>query len=125
MSGQMRDSPAGEINRMAGDMSQYLLFHLNRGKLGRKVLLSANNAVQMQTPQMVLQGAPSYKEESDTSYGMGFFISEYRGHKRVEHGGNLGGFSAEFAFPPDDGIGVVALTNLDGTGLPGAIAYNV
>jgi hypothetical protein len=80
-------------------MSQYLLFHLNRGKLGRKVLLSADNAVQMQTPQMVLQGAPRYKEESETSYGMGFFISEYRGHKRVEHGGNLDGFSAEFAFP--------------------------
>jgi CubicO group peptidase (beta-lactamase class C family) len=117
--------PAGEINSTARDMGQYLLFHLNRGKLGGKVLLSENNAVQMQTPQMVLQGAPGYKEESETSYGMGFFISEYRGHKRVEHGGNLDGFSAEFAFLPDDGIGVVVLTNLDGTGLPGAIAYNV
>ena len=56
---------------------------------------------------------------------MGFFISQYRGHKRVEHGGNLDGFSAEMAFLPNDGIGVVVLTNLDGTGLPNAIAYNV
>src|SRR5258708_7511004 len=117
--------PAGEINSNVADISRYLLFHLNKGKLEGKVLLSSNNAVQMQTPQMVLQGAPSYKEESETSYGMGFFISEYRGHKRVEHGGNLDGFSAEFAFLPDDGIGVVVLTNLDETGLPGAIAYNV
>jgi CubicO group peptidase (beta-lactamase class C family) len=117
--------PAGEINSTARDMSRYLLFHLNSGKLDGKVLLSENNAVQMQTPQMVLQGTPDYKEESETSYGMGFFISQYRGHKRVEHGGNLDGFSAEFAFLPHDGIGVIVLTNLDGTGLPNAIAYNV
>jgi YD repeat-containing protein len=43
----------------------------------------------------------------------------------VEHGGNLDGFSAELAFLPNDGIGVVVLSNLDGTGLPAAITYNV
>jgi CubicO group peptidase (beta-lactamase class C family) len=117
--------PAGEINSTVADLSQYLLFHLNKGKVQGKALLSENNAIQMQTPQMVLQGAPDYPEESETGYGMGFFISQYRGHKRVEHGGNLDGFSAEFAFLPNDGIGVVVLTNLDETGLPSAIAYNV
>jgi CubicO group peptidase (beta-lactamase class C family) len=117
--------PAGEINSTVTDMSRYLLFHLNKGKVDGKPLLSENNSIQMQTPQMVIQGAPDFKEESETSYGMGFFLSQYRGHKRVEHGGNLDGFSAEFAFLPNDGIGVVVLTNLDGTGLPQAIAYNV
>jgi CubicO group peptidase (beta-lactamase class C family) len=117
--------PAGEINSNVADMSRYLLFHLNQGKLEGKVLLSSNNAVQMQTPQMVIQGAPDYKEESETSYGMGFFISAYRGHKNVGHGGNLDGFSAALAFLPDDGIGVVVLSNLDGTALPQAIVYNL
>ncbi len=117
--------PAGEINSTAADMSKYVLFHLNQGKLEGKALLSENNSAQMQTPQMVIQGEPDYKEESETAYGMAFFISQYRGHKRVEHGGNLDGFSAELAFLPNDGIGVVVLTNLDGTGLPNAIAYNV
>jgi CubicO group peptidase (beta-lactamase class C family) len=117
--------PAGEINSSVADMSRYVLFHLNKGKVEGKALLSENNSIQMQTPQMVISGAPVYKEESETSYGMGFFISQYRGHKRVEHGGNLDGFSAEFAFLPDDRIGVIVLTNLDGTGLPSAIAYNV
>ena len=96
--------PAGEINSSVADMSRYALFHLNKGKVDGKTLLSENNSIQMQTPQMVISGAPDYKEESETSYGMGFFISQYRGHKRVEHGGNLDGFSAEFAFLPDDGI---------------------
>jgi len=117
--------PAGEINSSAADMSRYVLFHMNKGKLEGKTLLSENNAIQMQTPQMAIQGAPDYKEESETSYGMGFFVSQYRGHKFVGHGGNLDGFSAELAFLPNDGMGVIVLTNLDGTGLPNAIAYNV
>jgi CubicO group peptidase (beta-lactamase class C family) len=117
--------PAGEINSSVADMSRYVLFHLNKGKRAGKALLSENNAIQMRTPQMVLQGTPDYQEESENSYGMGFFVSQYRGHKRVEHGGNLDGFSAELAFLPNDGIGVIVLTNLDGTGLPSAIAYNV
>jgi CubicO group peptidase (beta-lactamase class C family) len=117
--------PAGEINSTASDMSRYLLLHLNKGKLDGKPMLSENNSIQMQTPQMVIQGAPDYSEESETAYGMGFFISQYRGHKRVEHGGNLDGFSAELAFLPNDGIGVVVLTNLNGTGLTYTIAWNV
>lgn len=56
---------------------------------------------------------------------MGSHISQYRGRKRVAHGGNMDGYSTELAFLPNDGIGVVVLTNLDYTGLPGAIAWNV
>src|SRR5216684_5364882 len=117
--------PAGEINSNAADMSRYVLFHMNKGKLEGKTLLSENNAIQMQTPQMAIQGAPDFKEQSENSYGMGFFISSYRGHKQVEHGGNIDGFSAEMIFLPGDGIGVVVLTNLDGTAVPYVVANNV
>jgi len=117
--------PAGEINSSVADMSRYVLFHLNKGKLEGKALLSENNSIQMQTPQMVIQGAPDFKEQSETSYGMGFFISSYRGHKQVEHGGNIDGFSAEMIFLPGDGIGIVVLTNLDGTAVPYVVANNV
>ena len=56
---------------------------------------------------------------------MGFFLSTYRGHKQVEHGGNIDGFSANFAFLPADQIGVVVLTNLDGTPVPAIVTRNV
>jgi CubicO group peptidase (beta-lactamase class C family) len=117
--------PAGEINSNVADMSKYLLFHMNQGKLEGKQLLSENNAVQMQTPQMTIQGAPPYKELGEGSYGMGFFISSYRGHKTVEHGGNIDGFSAELSFLPADKIGVIVFTNLDGNPLPNIVAFNV
>lgn len=117
--------PAGEINSNVADMSKYLLFHMNQGKLEGKQLLSENNAVQMQTPQMAMGGAPEYKELGESSYGMGFFLSTYRGHKVVEHGGNIDGFSADLSFLPADKIGVVVLSNLDGNPLPEIVANNV
>jgi CubicO group peptidase (beta-lactamase class C family) len=117
--------PAGEINSNVTDMSKYLLFHMNRGKVDGKQLLSENNSVQMQTPQMAIPGAPAYKEEGEGSYGMGFFISTYRGHKQVSHGGNIDGFSANLAFLPADKIGVVVLTNLDGNPTPAIVTNSV
>jgi CubicO group peptidase (beta-lactamase class C family) len=117
--------PAGEINSNVTDMSKYLLFHMNHGKVDGKQLLSENNSVQMQIPQMVIQGASPYKEMGDTSYGMGFMISSYRGHKEVEHGGNIDGFSANLAFLPGERIGVVVLTNLDGNPVPNIVTMSV
>ena len=116
--------PAGELNSSAEDMSHYLLFHLNKGRYNGKQLLSENNSSQMQTPQMTIAGTPDYPELGENSYGMGFFISTYRGHKRIEHGGNLDGFSSIFTFLPNEKIGVVVLTNLDGSPLPDVIAFN-
>jgi CubicO group peptidase (beta-lactamase class C family) len=117
--------PAGEINSNVEDMSKYMMFHMARGKFEGKQLLAENNSVQMQIPQMVIQGDPPYPELGAPSYGMGFFISTYRGHKMVDHGGNIDGFSALLAFLPADGIGVVVLTNLNGTPLPNIVAQNV
>jgi CubicO group peptidase (beta-lactamase class C family) len=116
--------PAGELNSNAEDMSHYLLFHMNKGKYSGRQLLSENNSSQMQTPQMAIAGTPDYPELGETSYGMGFFISAYRGHKRIAHGGNLDGFSSIFTFLPNEKIGVVVLTNLDGSPLPNVIAFN-
>jgi len=98
---------------------------MNHGKVEGKQLLSENNSVQMQTPQMVIQGSPAYKELGEGSYGMGFFISSYRGHKTVEHGGNIDGFSADLSFLPAEKIGVVVLPNLDGNPLPSIVTMSV
>jgi CubicO group peptidase (beta-lactamase class C family) len=117
--------PAGEINTCVADLARYLPFHLDHGKLDGKPLLSENNSVQMQVPQMVIQGAPAFKELGTSSYGMGFFISTYRGHTLIEHGGNIDGFSADLAFLPEEKTGVAVLSNLDGTALPSVVAYNV
>jgi CubicO group peptidase (beta-lactamase class C family) len=117
--------PAGAINSCIDDMAKYLLMHVNKGNAGGKQILGKNNADQMQSPQMVIQGSPLFAEQSEETYGMGLFIEVYRGHKHVNHGGNLDGFSLELSFLPDDGIGVVVLTNLSGTPLRDLVSYEV
>jgi len=117
--------PAGAMNSSIDDMAKYLLMHANKGNVGGKQVLGKNNADQMQSPQMVIQGSPLFAEQSETSYGMGLFIETYRGHKHVNHGGNLDGFSLQLSFLPNDGIGVVVLTNLSGTFLRDLVPYEV
>ena len=44
-------------------------------------------------------------------YGFGWRLDEYRGHRRVFHGGSWVGFRALFARYPDDGLSIVMLSN--------------
>jgi CubicO group peptidase (beta-lactamase class C family) len=120
-------APAGAINSNAEDMVRYLLFHMNHGQADGKPLLSRANSDMMRTPQMVIPGVLQFPESGFTSYGMGFFITTYRGHIAVSHGGAIDGFTALLAFLPRDNIGVVILTNLsaDKNPLPNILYLNV
>lgn len=116
--------PAGEINSSVEDMSHYLLFHLDKGRFEGKQLVSENNIRQMQTSQIAIPGDPEFKEMGTATYGMGLVVTTYRGRKMVWHNGGIDGFTAQFAFLPDEGIGVVVLNNLE-SALPEVVAYNV
>ncbi len=113
--------PAGSINSNIEDMTKYVMMHLAKGK----GVVSATNEMQMMMPQMAIQAPSPDKEVGDLSYGMGFFVTTYRGHKFVHHGGNIDGFSALVAFLPEDNIGLVILTNQNSSPLPAVVAYNV
>src|SRR5580698_4395377 len=113
--------PAGSINSNLEDMTKYVMMHLAKGK----GVVSASNEMQMMTPQMAIQAPSPDKELGDLAYGMGFFVTTYRGHKFVHHGGNIDGFSALVAFLPQDNIGLVILTNQNSSPLPAVVAYNV
>jgi CubicO group peptidase (beta-lactamase class C family) len=117
--------PAGEINSNADDLARYLIFHLSLGSIDGKQIISKNNALQMQTPQMAIPGQSPFKEFGGASYGMAFDITTYRGHALIQHGGAIDGFRASFKFLPNDKAGVIVLANLDGTYLSEAIADNV
>jgi CubicO group peptidase (beta-lactamase class C family) len=113
--------PAGSINSNLEDMTKYVMMHLEKGK----GVLSATNEMQMMVPQMAIQAPSPDKELGDLAYGMGFFVTSYRGHKFVHHGGNIDGFSSLVAFLPQENIGLVILTNQDASALPAVVAYNI
>lgn len=118
--------PAGSINSSVEAMIRYVQFHINKGKHGDTQLLSANNAEQMQTPQMVIPGTIQYDELGHSSYGMGFVVTTYRGHKLVHHGGGIDGFVSLLSFMPRKKMGMIVLTNLSGNNpVPTIVTRNV
>jgi len=116
--------PAGSINSSVTDMANWVIINLNGGKFKDKQILSENSVKQMQTPYSVVPGQAT-EDIFYNTYGLGWFITSYRGHLRVEHGGNIDGFSASVGLLPLDTIGVVVLTNMNNTGLTSVIRNNV
>ncbi|MEL7339773.1 MAG: serine hydrolase domain-containing protein, partial [Bacteroidota bacterium] len=91
--------PAGSINSSVKEVSNWLITWINGGKFGEEQILPADYVREAMTPQMAMGGAPS-AEHPDlhfAAYGYGWFLSSYKGRYRVEHGGNIDGFSANVA----------------------------
>ncbi|MDD8032418.1 MAG: serine hydrolase [Acidobacteriota bacterium] len=110
--------PAGSINSSVNEMARWVAVHLADGKFEGRDLLSSSTVSDMHNPHMVTGAVSSSPDIAATAYAMGWFTDVYRGHRRVHHGGNIDGFSAQVAFLPDDGLGFVVLTNMNGTSYP-------
>lgn len=123
--------PAGSINASVRDLTNWIRLHLNEGTVDGKRLISAENVREMHTPQMVIRNEGRWQlffpptETSQLSYGLGWFINDYRGHKLVMHGGTIDGFRASIVLVPKAKLGVAVLANLNGTQMPEAACYNV
>lgn len=118
--------PAGSINSSTNEMLQWLKVNLNGGKLGEDEVISPATIRQTQSPQIVTSfGAGGDSEMSSIGYGLGWMIGTYRGHRVVQHGGGVDGFLTECMMLPDDGIGLVVLTNSTSASLGPVIAYRI
>jgi hypothetical protein len=117
--------PTGSINANVEDMSRYLRMYLARGEFEGKRVLNASDIVEMTNPQMVMADARTFDELSSPQYGMGFFLTHYRGERLVHHGGNMPGASSMLSFLPQRNIGVFTTTNLSGSQLPTIVTYAI
>ncbi len=121
--------PAGSINSNVVDMAQWVRLQLNSGKFGDKQLISSANVNVMHSPQTIIplegQMKMLYPEAHFLNYGMGWFLSDYRGRKLVEHGGSIDGMRGLVAMIPEEKMGVVILANLSGTILSVPLSYRI
>jgi hypothetical protein len=117
-------APAGSINSSVSDMAKWLTLWINGGKYQGKEILPTQYVTEAISSQMVMGGALPAKDRADmylSNYGFGWMLSSYRGHYRVEHGGNIDGFSASTCFFPSDSIGIVVLCNQGGSQVPAMV----
>ncbi|MFK7920957.1 MAG: serine hydrolase [Bacteroidia bacterium] len=115
--------PAGSINSSANEMSEWLKLWINGGMYNGEQILPSGYVREAMTPQMAMGGVPSAELPSlhMAAYGYGWFLSSYKGRYRVEHGGNIDGFSANVAFYPTDSVGIVVLANQNGSDVPSIV----
>jgi CubicO group peptidase (beta-lactamase class C family) len=122
-------APAGSINSNVLEMAEWIRLHLNEGTHRGHRFWSAATEREMQTPQTIIRPEPPYStlfpEARFLTYGLGWFLHDYRGRKIVEHGGNIDGMSALVVLVPEERFGFVLLTNLNGTLLVHALKYRI
>src|SRR5580692_3182365 len=74
-------------------------------------LLSAAEMQPALTPVEPTAGPSKFPDGSTVSYGFGWFLDPYRGHKRMWHGGSTIGFRTTIERFPDDALTIIILAN--------------
>lgn len=110
--------PAGGVNASIMDLARFVQMQLAHGEgvAGRRVV-SAENLAETWRPQTELY--PGY------SYGMGWFVEEYRGVEMVWHDGDVFGFKSLLVLLPQANVGLALLSNRTvGYGFSNGIRYH-
>jgi len=117
-------APAGAINSSVNDMAKWVTAWINNGKYNGKEIIPESYRNQAISSQSIIDGGLPGKDRPDlyfANYGFGWFLSSYKGHYRVEHGGNIDGFSASTCFFPSDSVGIVVLSNQNSSSVPSIV----
>lgn len=122
--------PFVSINASARDMAKWVRFQLGDGTFDGKRVMSEAQIKEMHTPQIAMNRQHELLEsllpEHDFfTYGLGWFVNDYRGHVLVWHSGDIDGFSALVTLVPKSKLGIVILSNLDGSYMRYALQYNL
>jgi CubicO group peptidase (beta-lactamase class C family) len=121
---------AGSMFSTAADMARWLRFLLDSARVGGRRLVSARNFAELFTAQQIVPPEEFYPTARLTrphfqTYGMGWFLEDYRGEFVAFHTGSIEGRSAIVGLIPERRLGVAVMTNLDHSELRHALMYTV
>ncbi len=120
-------APAGSVWSSVSDMSKWMRFILDSGRVGDKRLIKASTFRELITPQiqapMEEYPALELSRPNYFSYGLGWFIQDYAGQQVWMHTGSIDGQCAIIGLMPNEHLGVYVLENLDHAELRHALMY--
>ena len=124
-------NPAGGICSNATDIARWMIVQLDSGRVQDTTrIFHPSTTVQLWslvTPIKVPK-VPDFlspMQRNFYGYGLGFFISDYRGYKLVSHTGSLPGYASQIALIPALKLGVAVLTNQESVYAFNSITYHV
>jgi CubicO group peptidase (beta-lactamase class C family) len=103
---------AGELAMPAEDLAKWDISLINQ------TILKPASYAAMERETLLRSGL-------GTHYGLGVGLRPEFGHRAVEHGGEVSGFTAENIVFPDEKLAVVVLTNEDSVGLSDDLARKI
>lgn len=123
----------GGINSSVNDMSHWLLMLLADGRYQGTKVLDPAIIRSMEAPQSLVQRDSDLTGWLDTQtpdaqfyeYGLGLFMQDYGGHKLVWHAGDIDGMASSLALVPDEHLGVLVLSNMNGNRAPEGVMFHV
>ena len=108
---------ASAVYSTANDLLRFAEFHLGTRRDVAAGFLSAASVRRMQEPATPPTATPG-------AYGLGWFVDDDNGVRRVRHSGGMPGVSTVLVIYPDAGVAVVALAN-QASPLPGRLAADL
>jgi CubicO group peptidase (beta-lactamase class C family) len=127
--------PAGMIHTNVDEMAAWLRLHLNEGMHDGKPLLSPARIRELQQPHVAVTHLEDDRLGGDRAfepmrgflgsiaYGLGWFVTDYRGQTAVFHGGGINGQRSAVGLLPEEGVGVVILSNMQDTEIALALMF--
>ena len=120
--------PAGDVWSNVSDMSKWMLFLLDSGRVNGKELLKPATYRELFTPQTMVPPDEFYPSQELTkphwrTYGLGWFQHDYQGRMLDFHTGSLAGMVAIIGLVPDEKFGVYVLANVDHVEIRHALMY--
>jgi CubicO group peptidase (beta-lactamase class C family) len=108
--------PAGGICASIAEMAEYMRFQLDPMAGHGGLRLSPAAAAELTAPQIYVARS-EFPEVGAMHYGFGFgVVVNYRGARRIDHGGGWLGYNCDLRLLPDQGGGVMVLTNRSDSG---------
>jgi CubicO group peptidase (beta-lactamase class C family) len=122
-------APAGSVWSSVSDMSKWMRFILDSGRVGSQRLLKPETFRELIAPQIraPIDEYPALRlaKPDFFSYGLGWFVQDYRGQAVWMHTGSIDGMCAIIGLIPDKRLGVYVLENLDHAELRHGLMYSV
>jgi CubicO group peptidase (beta-lactamase class C family) len=105
------DAAAG-IYSNVNDLTKWVQFQLDEGKLNETQLVSVEQMRELKTPQTIVSvtAKPPYNTHLK-AYGLGFFLEDVNGKLQVSHTGGLEGIVTQIVMIPELDLGIIVLTN--------------
>lgn len=123
--------PAGSAWSSVADMSRWVKFLLDTGRVNDRPLLRPQTWAELFRPHTILpgggQGSPIVRltRPHFRTYGLGWFQQDYQGRQVDFHTGSLNGMIAMNGLIREAGLGVYMLGNTDHAELRHALMYKV